>query len=118
MSSDEPKDLPPIVNRRQSNRQRVLLGGLIVTRDGTRTWDCSIKDLSETGAKIRLAEGQVIPEHCIFVNLKDGIAYQVAITWHRPPMVGLKFLETHHLQTLTDPKLQFARRLWQERRGR
>jgi len=118
IGSGQSEDLPPIVDRRQSGRRRVLQGGLIISRDGMRTWDCSIKDLSERGAKIRLPDGQIIPEHCIFVNLKEGMAYQVVVRWIRDPLAGLGYLESYRLQDLSDPKLQFIRRLWQERRGR
>jgi len=116
--SDQAADLPPIVERRQSSRKRVLQGGLIVSRDGTQTWDCAIKDITELGAKIRIPNGQVIPERCIFVNLKEGMAYQVVVQWIHPPMAGLRCLETYKLQDLSDSKLMFVRRLWQERRGR
>lgn len=116
--SNRVDDLPPIVDRRNCTRKRVLQGGLIVSRDGTQTWDCSIKDVTELGAKIRIPEGQVIPERCILVNLKEGMAYQVIVQWIHLPLAGLRCLETYRLQDLSDSKLMFVRRLWQERRGR
>jgi PilZ domain-containing protein len=105
-------------NRRQARRARVLLGGIVVSRDGGRTWNCSIKDLSETGAKIQVADSQVIPERAYFINLKSGIAYEVQTAWLRLPLAGLKFGQSFPLEGLPDPKLGFLRRLWTERRNR
>jgi PilZ domain len=105
-------------NRRHDRRNRVLLGGLVVSRDGAQTWDCTVTDLSETGAKIRLAKDQVIPEHHILINLKEGVAYEATASWIRLPLVGLNFSAEHRLEDLTDNKLMFVRRLWQERRRR
>lgn len=108
----------PAGERRQARRNRVLLGGIVISRDGAQTWDCSVKSLSDVGAKIQLSQGQIIPEHAFFVELNNGVGYEVTIIWLKPPHVGLKFLSSHHLETLNDPKLQFMRRLWQERRRR
>lgn len=114
----KPAAAPPSENKRQSQRVRVLLGGLIVTRNGTQSWDCNVRDLSETGAKIRLAPGQVIPEHCYFVQLKDGIAYEANVQWLHVPEVGLKFLKSHHLRDSSDPKYEHLRQLWMGKRMR
>ena len=105
-------------NHRGHARNRVLLGGLVVSRDGTQTWDCMITDVSENGAKIRLTKGQVIPEHHFLINLKEGVAYESTAEWIRLPLIGLSFSGDHRLEDLTDPKLLFVKRLWQERRRR
>jgi hypothetical protein len=110
--------MPASGNRRESQRQRVLVGGLIVTRNGTQSWDCSVRDLSETGAKIRVAPGQVIPEHCYFIQLKDGIAYEANVEWLNVPEIGLKFLNSHQLRNSTDPKYEHLRQLWMGKRMR
>lgn len=114
----KPAAAPPSGNRRQSQRHRVLLGGLIVTRNGTQSWDCNVRDLSETGAKIRIAPGQVIPEHCYFIQLKDGIAYEANVQWLHVPEVGLKFLNAHQLRDTSDPKYEHLRQLWMGKRMR
>jgi hypothetical protein len=120
-TSETPEDLPPLIDesdRRLAGRSRVLIGGIAVTRDGTRTWDCAVKNISPEGVQFRVSLEQVIPEHFIFINLKDGKAHQSVIQWIRPPLIGAKFLETYELEGLTDPKLQFVKRLWIERRRR
>ena len=104
--------------RRQKRRSRVLIGGVIVSRDGAQTWDCSVKDLSDTGARIVLGPGLVIQEHCYFVELKNGTAYEATVSWIRAPLVGLNFDASYPLGDLTDPKLQFLRRHWLDRRRR
>jgi len=117
--SENPEDLPPVVgDQRQNGRRRVLLGGVIINRTGSQTWDCTVKDMSEHGVKIRLGEGQVIPSHCIFLNLRDGIGHMATVQWMHPPFAGLKLLDSFRLDELADPALQFVRRLWVERRRR
>jgi len=118
-ASDRPGDVPSnIVERRQSSRKRVLLGGLIAARNGAQTWNCSVKDLSELGARIRLAAGQVIPARCMLIDLRDAIVYHATVSWIRSPMCGLKLSEAYKLEGLSDRKLQFARYLWLDRRSR
>jgi PilZ domain len=112
------KDQLQIDNRRASRRQRVMLGGLIVSRGGAQTWDCAVRDVSETGAKIRLAPGQVIPEQCHFIQLKDGIAYDAVVEWLRLPEAGLRISNPYSLRDSSDPKYSQMRLLWQERRMR
>lgn len=123
--STKPANSPPTgEDRRQSGRKRTLLGGIIANRAGTVTWDCSVKNISETGAQIRLASDQgktfdqTIPTECVFVNLAEATAHTATVEWRRHPMFGLKFIESYELEGQTDSTMQFAKALWLERRMR
>lgn len=105
-------------DQRSSARRRVILGGIIINADGTQTWDCTVRNISDVGALIRLASDQAIPTHCLLVNLRDAVAHDVTVEWMRPPNFGLKFLESHKLENQSRPNLQLAQRLWMQRRGR
>lgn len=118
MASNPEDDLPPVNNRRENRRQRVVVGGLIVSRDGVQTWDCLVRDLSGTGAKIKVSQSVVIPEHCHFVQLKDGIAFDAIVQWIRLPEIGLKISDPVSLKETTDAKYKHLRGLWMERRNR
>jgi hypothetical protein len=123
--STKPENLPPITDdRRESTRRRVVLGGIIANRDGTLTWDCLVKDISAAGARIGFSFDQIktfdqtIPTDCIFINLRDGIAYQATVEWRRDPLYGLKFIESFELEGQVSSNMLFAKMLWLERRRR
>jgi len=123
--STKPENLPPAgEDRRASGRKRTLLGGVIANRAGTVTWNCSVRDISETGAQIRLASGeaetfdQTIPTDCVFINLAKATAHTATVEWRRHPTFGLKFIDSYKLDRQTDSKMQFAKGLWLARRGR
>jgi PilZ domain len=104
--------------RRRSGRRRALLGGIVTARDGGQTWDCSIRNLSDTGARISVGEGQVIPRDCIVINLRAGIATKATVKWAQPPLFGVQLGDSRRLDDVSNPKLRFLRSLWIERRGR
>ncbi len=123
--STKPENLPPTAeDRRASGRKRTFLGGIIANRASTLTWDCAVKDISETGAQIRLTSDQgetfdqTIPTDCIFINLANAMAHTAMVQWRRHPMFGLKFIESYKLEGQTDPNMLFAKKLWMERRRR
>jgi PilZ domain len=109
---------PAAGERRGSQRRTVLFGAIIASRDGAYTWDVTVKNLSDLGAKVRLPAGGVIPSRCIFINVREGTAYEAIVVWIQPPLWGLRFLESYHLEQLSDPALQFIKRLWLQRRAR
>ena len=89
---DQNDELPPlVVDRRRHGRTKVLFRGLAVGRYGTQTWDCLIKDISKTGAKLLLPEGQCIPEHFTFTSRRDKIARKASVQWVRAPYFGIQF---------------------------
>ena len=61
MAQSNSADLPPrVVNQRKAARKRTLLGGKVVYGDGQTVRDCTIRDISETGARIAIAKGEEI----------------------------------------------------------
>ena len=86
-------DLPPrIVDTRDAPRQRGLFAGRVASRDGLMMFDCRVRDLSETGARIVLKEGQCIPRHVFLTHSRSATAFECEVTWTHPPQFGLKFL--------------------------
>lgn len=102
----------PDQDSRRSGRKRTLLGGKITYADGAHTLDCTIRDVSRTGARIALAKGLGIPSAVYLIDLRNGVAYEANVEWCRPPEFGLAFLKTHPLATLCDPHLYYLKRLW------
>ncbi len=78
-------------DKRKSGRRRTLFGGVIYGPDDG-VWDCSISDISELGAKVRVATDLPIGT---FVDLKINKLNDIRrckVMWLRDGHVGLEFL--------------------------
>ncbi|ODT69089.1 MAG: hypothetical protein ABS75_18135 [Pelagibacterium sp. SCN 63-23] len=80
--SDEPRGAP---------RYRTLKGGKIVVNNGFSTFDCTIRNLSETGAKLRVVSAVGIPLH-FQLALDDGRTFDCEIAWRKQTELGVRFL--------------------------
>jgi hypothetical protein len=105
----------PVTERRRPVRKKSYLRGLTVARDGTWATDCTVRDISEGGAKISVADDQVVPEHAYLVVSKKVAAYEVLVVWARRNEFGLKFVATHPFDSLNSRELQFLRPFVAER---
>ena len=78
-------------DKRLAPRRKALLGGRIFTDEG-RAWDCRIRDISESGAKVRCEGG---PEKGLMVDLKvtkfEDIR-RAEVMWVRDGEIGLRFI--------------------------
>jgi hypothetical protein len=118
MSGNLPPELPPPADRRPGRRRRVLLGGRVSYHDGTQVFDCSIRDLSDGGARITVPSTQVLPTQVYLINLRDRLAYESLVVWKRGGEAGLSFVKTLQVGDLGDSHLGYLKRLWLERAAR
>src|SRR5258708_3726002 len=92
MAQPDSADLPPrVVNQRKTPRKRTLLGGKVIYGDGQQVRDCTIRDIPETGARIVMAKGQVIPTGVFLIDRRSRIAYEAPVSWIKAPDFGLTF---------------------------
>ena len=84
-------NLPPKENRAR-RRQRTLLTGVGAYLDGTGTFDCSIRDLTDTGGRIRFNGGLAIPSTFHLVNVRDKVAYEAKVKWRKSGDAGLRWV--------------------------
>ena len=103
---------------RRSLRQRSFLGAKLVYGDGAFTVDCVVRDVSETGARVKLPDGQAVPDRLFLVEMRSGIAYEARVAWKRHPEIGLEFVHQHGLAEASTPHLMILKRLWLEGRQR
>jgi hypothetical protein len=75
--------------RRDKPRRRVLLAGKIVQDNGLSP-DCTIRNLTDSGAQIRVAPGQAIPDAFHLIEIRSGMAYRAEVAWRTPATAGLK----------------------------
>lgn len=105
-------------DRRAAARRRVLLGGKIVFDQGARSLDCTIRDLSEKGARIRLSSPVPLPGLVHLIDMKRGVAFQARVARLDLPEIGLEFLGERKLSEAATPEEQTMRQLWLERVAR
>ena len=75
---------------RASPRQRTLKGGRIVINDGFSTFQCTVRNLSETGARLKVASIIGIPETFQLV-MDDGRKFACLVAWKTETEIGVKF---------------------------
>jgi hypothetical protein len=105
---------PASTEGRHAERRRTLLGAKLVYGNGAFTLDCVVRDISSTGARVKLPEGMAVPASVFLVEMRDGTAYAARVVWKRHPLIGLTFIERRDLRTADTPLLLFMKRLWLE----
>ncbi len=76
--------------RRIQRRRRVIKGGKVVFNNGQSVIDCSVRDLSEGGAKLLLRDPIILP-HDFQLQMLDGRLIPCELRWARNGAVGVKF---------------------------
>ncbi len=77
--------------KRGTPRQRTLKGARIVVSDGFSTLDCQVRNLSETGARLRVASVVGIPDS-FELRLDDGRIFQCRTAWRKSDEIGVSFV--------------------------
>jgi hypothetical protein len=104
---------PGGVEQRKAPRKKVLLTGKVIYGDGAQVFDCTIRDISATGARITLAQGRVIPEAVYLLDMGNRMAYQAQVVSQRAGGFGLRFAKTMKL-TEVPPELRYLKRIWMD----
>jgi hypothetical protein len=78
-------------DRRKIPRRRVLKEGKIVYADGLRVFDCTIRDMSENGARLLVANTIGLPNTFQLYEKSSGTLYPCSIAWRQSNAVGVHF---------------------------
>ena len=76
---------------RVSRRQRVLKSGKIIYANGSIVIDCTIRNISETGALLKVPATVAIPAQFEFRETMGGSGRRVAVVWRRGDLLGIQF---------------------------
>jgi hypothetical protein len=80
-------------NRRYHVRRRTLKGGRLTYDDNTRSAECLIRDLSDIGARVQVADVRSIPSD-LTLSFDDGKASRRGfVKWRRGAMLGIAFTD-------------------------
>jgi hypothetical protein len=103
---------PPPAERRPKTRKRVLLTGIVAYGNGAHSFLCTIRNLSDTGARLAVGNNAQFPSDFYLINVRDRIAYEAKLVWNRGGEIGVAFKAALPLGDITDPALAFLKRLW------
>jgi hypothetical protein len=78
-------------NKRSSPRQRVLKSGKIVFANGSFSIDCTIRNISETGARLQVPTTVSIPDKFTLVDAHAGTRHEVRVAWRKKDQIGVRF---------------------------
>jgi len=98
--------------RRKVPRRRVLKEGKIVYADGLRVLDCTIRDISESGARLLIANTVGLPDAFLLYEKSSGVLHPATIAWRQANAIGVTF--TGPPTSINDPanrryaRLKFA----------
>lgn len=98
--------------KRGSARRRTILAGKIVYGNGAFSTSCAIRDITDTGARIKLPSlHQTLPGNVLLIDVRQGAAYVADVAWSRPPEFGLHFTARHDMNALPT-EISYLRRIW------
>lgn len=78
-------------NKRRVPRRRVLKGAIIAYNDKHRTIPCTVHDISDRGARLRL-HAMAAPDAFILIIELDGIEADCKVVWRKAPDIGVTFI--------------------------
>jgi len=76
---------------RAAQRHRTLKGGRIVVNDGFSTFDCTVRNLSDTGAKLVISSSLAIPQR-FELAMQDGRRFTCEVAWRSETEIGVRFV--------------------------
>jgi PilZ domain len=79
-----------MTENRRDRRQRVLKSGKISFSNGSFVVDCVIRNLSQTGAQLKVPTSVAIPDHFDFIEA-GGKTRRAAVAWRRGDLMGVRF---------------------------
>jgi len=77
-------------DRRGTIRHRTLKGGRIVFNGGFSTLQCLVRNMSDTGALLKVVSVVGVPDNFDLV-MDDGRTFACAIAWRRETEIGVSF---------------------------
>lgn len=76
---------------RRETRQRVFLKGRIVFNNGSSSFDCLVRDMSSSGARLVMSDAATLPEAFdLYIPQKDR-TYRATLRWRRTDGIGVIF---------------------------
>jgi hypothetical protein len=78
-------------DKRAKQRRWRLEGGRLGAADGGFSLPCTIVDMTEDGARVRVPEPLNMPARICLFDTRERFVYAADLVWSGPPEYGLKF---------------------------
>ena len=82
---------PVLSESRHRRRQRVLKGGAILTGVAQSEIKCEIRNMSKSGAELKVAIDSPVPQEFLLYVPVDGVAYRATVRWRKQDRIGVEF---------------------------
>ncbi len=112
MQSPTPAPTPEVKSGKElriHGRRRMRLPGKIVFGSRSFALDCTIRDLSASGARIAVPDPDHLPIQFVLIEPENFFAFDAKVEWRRSNLVGLSFEKAISLEGNLDPPLQLLR---------
>lgn len=83
-----------IEERRKSPRRRMLKAGLLTFNGSFSAMKCTVRDLSDGGARLKVDQLAAIPAEFELIIEIDGLYAKSSVAWRKASEIGVRFLET------------------------
>jgi hypothetical protein len=83
--------------KRAAPRRWRLQSGRISDDDGGFSLPCTIIDMSEGGARVRIDRSLHLPARFFLIDTMDRVAFKARLVWARAPEYGLTLLRKYRL---------------------
>ena len=79
-------------DKRIKPRMRTVLAARVEINNGDSTFDCTVRNLSDTGARIKVEAPHTLPETFQIYIIKSDVRYKCEIKWRTVTEVGVHFI--------------------------
>ena len=80
-------------DRRSSKRRRTVLKGRVLFNNRSSVFDCTVRDLSDTGAQLTLADVSALPPDFELEIPSRDILVPARVMWSRGKNHGVRFVQ-------------------------
>lgn len=100
---------------RKQHRKRILMAARIVAKDGQTFLNCTIVDLSVSGARLRLPSSRSLSNDFHLIDVGARMAHDAQLVWRKGDYAGVRFTANYALDNSLPDKLGHLRKHWLER---
>ncbi len=99
-SSGDPKAAAKEVDSRRTPRRARDLDAWIRAEGSFAAQKCQVLDISQSGARLAVADARKIPTRFSLLFSKDSIGRHARIKWRRGTQIGAEFLTADELRSI------------------
>ncbi|MER2604769.1 MAG: PilZ domain-containing protein [Siculibacillus sp.] len=81
-----------VADRRAKERRRALMSGCVHFADGTSSLDCTVRDMSEGGVRLRFFGPPLLPHDFEFRLVERGVRRRARRVWTSEREIGIAFV--------------------------